>query len=143
MIKSKDYSGSISKIEDYLKKWNINHDAIYTLVSDGSWSFGPFGFAKREERYIRSYAPKWLFWCIDWANAKIIYHEYLHILGIKECTSFFKMFCIMYESDDFRLFEIIAKFFQILRGINPCKKCKEFQLECEKERNIGNLEDNK
>lgn len=81
---------------------------------------------------IQVNAPKWLFWCIDWANAKIIYHEYLHILGIDKCNSnwFIKMFCIMYENKS-RLKELFVKPLQLLNGINPCNNCKKFQKEKE------------
>lgn len=125
MIVSTEYSGNIEKVKKYIKKLGIDDTSYVIIVKDGTWTLDVFGQASG--RKIEAYAPKWLFWCRDFVNSRIIYHEYLHTLGIKECESpwYKKIFCIMYENDKHYLKEIAVMPFQVLHGLKPCSGCKK------------------
>jgi len=125
MIITTQYSGNEDKIKKYIKKLNIDHTSYVIIVEDGSWTLNVFG--KASGRKIEVFAPKWLFWCRDFVNSRIIYHEYLHLQGIIKCeaTWYKRIFCVMYENDKNFLKEILMMPFQLLNGFRLCKQCQE------------------
>jgi hypothetical protein len=125
MIISTKYSGNINKVKNYIEKLNIDHTSYIIIIEDGTWTLNVFG--KALGRKIEASAPRWLFWCRDFANSRIIYHEYLHLQGIVKCEgSWYKrIFCIMYENDKNFLKEVLIMPFQLLNFFRLCKHCQE------------------
>jgi len=74
MIVSTEYSGNINKVEKYIEKLGIDHTSYIIIVKDGTWTLDVFG--QTNGRRIEAYAPKWLYWCRDFVNSRIIYHYY-------------------------------------------------------------------
>jgi len=122
------YKGSFDKIYRYLEKWGLDTKDLYINVYKGSW-LGPFARCNPAAGVIKVYPPVWVILGKSWVIAKIIMHEYGHCRSLKTCISGAPKcyFCLMYDgrSSIPRVQRVLVLPFQLLRGFNFCKRCKE------------------